>query len=111
MNNIIKITQKASFKLKQIAFQHNTNQILFFVKGGGCSGFNYKLEPFYDKPHKLDEIINCQGIDLIVCNNSIMHLIGTEIDWNQDIMGESFKFNNPNAAMKCGCGTSFSIKS
>ena len=40
-----------------------------------------------------------------------MHLIGTEIDWNQDIMGESFKFDNPNASMKCGCGTSFSIKS
>ena len=41
---------------------------------------------------------------------SLIHLLGTEIDWKKDIMGESFHFNNPMAKSKCGCGTSFSSK-
>ena len=39
-----------------------------------------------------------------------MHILGTEIDWKEDIMGQGFVFDNPMAQAKCGCGTSFSSK-
>ena len=39
-----------------------------------------------------------------------MPILGTKIDWKEDIMGESFHFDNPMAQSKCGCGTSFNSK-
>jgi iron-sulfur cluster assembly accessory protein len=108
--DIIKVSSMAIKRLGMVAKEHNTNRILFYVKGGGCNGFNYKLEPMYDEPEKLDEVVKCGEFDIVVCNNSIMHLLGVEIDWKKDIMGETFRFENPNAGAKCGCGTSFSIK-
>ena len=109
MKNIIRITKSATIKLNHIAKEHNVKSILFYIKGGGCNGFNYKLEPFDGEPHKLDEIVKCENINIVVCNKSVMHLFGTTVDWKKDIMGEAFNFENPNAASQCGCGTSFSI--
>ena len=107
--NIVKVSSTAKNRLEKIAKENNTTKILFYVKGGGCNGFNYKLEPMYDKPEKMDEVVNCGNFDIVVCNNSIMHLLGTKIEWKKDIMGETFHFENPNAGTKCGCGTSFSM--
>ena len=91
----------ASKILNKIAHEHNVKSLLFYVKGGGCSGFNYKIEPFRGTPYRFDEII--------ICSKSLLHVVGTTIDWKKDIMGEAFNFINPNAASQCGCGTSFSI--
>jgi len=110
MNTVINITKQAGSKLIQIAKQHNTDSLLFYVKGGGCSGFNYKLKPLLDKPDRLDVVVSYENIKVIVCGKSMLYLLGTTIDWKNDIMGESFHFENPNAGSKCGCGTSFSLK-
>lgn len=117
MKKILDITKTAGKKLIEISKQSNSNQLLFYVKGGGCNGFNYKLKPITanhpHKPCKLDEKVlyeeNNDKIEIVVCSSSIFHLLGTKIDWKKDIMGETFVFENPNAASKCGCGTSFSI--
>lgn len=109
MKNIIRITKSAALKLNQIAKTHNVKSLLFYIKGHGSNGFNYKLEPFDGEPHKLDEIVKCDNINIVVCNNSLMHLHGTTVDWKKDIMGETFNFENPNASSECDCGTSFSI--
>ena len=115
MNKLLKITVNASNQLKKIAINNNCNNIFFYVKGGGCNGFNYKFEPMIDesKYSSLD-FSNSVNLDekynVIICNKSMLHLIGTEIDWKKDVMGEAFDFKNPNAASSCGCGTSFSTK-
>ena len=119
MKKILDITKTAGKQLINIANNYNTKQILFYVKGGGCNGFNYKLKPITkEKPHninKLDEkvLYSCDEtsdqVEIIICNSSIFHLLGTKIDWKNDIMGKTFHFENPNASSKCGCGTSFSI--
>ena len=111
MKNIIKITKLAGTKLKKIAKNNKTDSLLFYVKGGGCNGFNYKFKPLNEPPNRLDEIVYYDDIKVVVCGKSMLHLIGTTIDWKNDIMGESFHFENPNAGAKCGCGTSFSLKS
>jgi len=40
---------------------------------------------------------------------SLDFLAGSEIDFTDDLMGQAFKVNNPNATSSCGCGTSFSV--
>jgi iron-sulfur cluster assembly accessory protein len=109
MKSVLNITQKAGKQLIRIAEQHKTKSLLFYVKGGGCNGFNYKIKPLYQEPEKNDEIVKYENINVVVCNKSLFHLLGTTVDWNDDIMGANFKFENPNASSNCGCGTSFSI--
>lgn len=110
MKSIINITKTAGTKLKQIASNNNTTSLLFYVKGGGCNGFNYKFKPLTTEPEKRDEVVEYEDIKVVVCRKSMLYLLGTTIDWKNDIMGESFHFENPNAGAKCGCGTSFSPK-
>lgn len=107
--SVLNITKTAGKQLINIAKHHNSKHILFYVKGGGCNGFNYKLKPMNDEPKKMDEVIEYEDIKIIIDSTSVFHLLGTKIDWKKDIMGETFHFENPNAASKCGCGTSFSI--
>ena len=79
----------------------------FGIKSGGCSGFKYYFTPCDEKPLKGDEVVVEDNVKIKVCGVSIMNILGTEIDWQEDIMGNRFVFNNPNADFKCGCGSSF----
>ncbi len=108
--SIIHLTSSACKRLANISKETNNKNIIFYVKGGGCNGFNYVFEPTNEQPNKLDEVIERPGYNLIICNTSIMHLMGTHVDWQKTIMGEAFKFENPMAAASCGCGTSFTSK-
>lgn len=58
---------------------------------------------------KTNEIVKLDNINIVICNSSIFHLLGSKIDWKKNIMGEAFHFENPNATSKCGCGTSFGL--
>ena len=108
--HVIKLSYSAKTKLTDIAKSYDVNNILFYIKGGGCNGFNYTFEPMKEIPQKSQELVQCNdGIHLVVCNNSLFHVLGTTVDWKKNIMGESFHFYNPNAVSECGCGTSFSI--
>ena len=98
----------ATNKLERILRNNNNNAILFYVKGGGCNGFSYKLKPTNDPPAKIDEVVRINDVEIHICGRSMMHLLGTHIEWKEDIMGQGFHFDNPIAQSKCGCGTSFS---
>ena len=112
MNSILKLTPNAINQIKRILVSNNSKSLLLQIKGGGCNGFNYNLKPLetVDPPDKLDETVKQDDIIIHVCGHSMLHLLGTEIDWKDDIMGASFVFNNPNAMSQCGCGSSFSPK-
>ena len=105
--NIINISSIALNKLKTIITENNMKAVRFSLKTGGCNGFEYKLEPI-QKLDKNDEHFLKDGVNVYICNKSLLFLIGTTIDWKKNIMGETFVFNNPNATSKCGCGSSFS---
>lgn len=109
MKSLLKITKTAGEQLVRIANNNDVKNILFYVKGGGCNGFNYMLEPTVKPIKRFDEVVSYKDVNVIIDDMSIMHLLGTKIDWKKDIMGESFHFENPNAMSSCGCGTSFSI--
>lgn len=78
------------------------------VKGGGCSGFQYNLEFAYFEKEK-DRIFEEGGIKIFIDPKSYLYLMGTEIDYVDDLNGAGFKFVNPNARRTCGCGESFSV--
>ena len=78
------------------------------VRGGGCSGNSYFME-FCDAESEGDQIVESQGVRLVVDARSAMVLGGTEVDYVEGLMGSGFKFNNPNVRHNCACGESFSV--
>jgi len=76
------------------------------IRAKGCSGFAYFME-FAKSQAEDDEIVEKDGIKVIVDPNSMVYLLGTTIDYVSDDMQEGFVFNNPNEKGRCGCGESF----
>lgn len=78
------------------------------VSGGGCSGFQYGFD--FDEEQKPDDIVvNKDGVTMLVDSMSLLYLMGSEVDFVEDLVGSSFQVVNPNASSSCGCGSSFSI--
>ena len=102
---MLKLTNNAIERLTQIAKDHNRKYCRLSVKGGGCAGFEYEWS-FEDEAEKDDHIIDDR---LLVHKMNELYLLGVEIDYDSEIFGSTFKFNNPRAKSQCGCGTSFSI--
>ncbi|RME68891.1 MAG: iron-sulfur cluster insertion protein ErpA, partial [Alphaproteobacteria bacterium] len=78
------------------------------VLGGGCSGFQYKFD-FDDKVADDDTVVERDGVALLVDSMSLLYLAGCEVDYVEDLIGASFRVNNPNASSSCGCGASFAV--
>ena len=108
---MITITNNAKNKLIDL-IKKDGKSAFIYLKGGGCNGFSYKFKILEEdkKPNKLDETIKIDNYNLYLCNKSFMFLLGTNIDYIEDIMGSRFDFQNQNIETKCGCGTSFNFK-
>jgi iron-sulfur cluster assembly accessory protein len=78
------------------------------VDGGGCSGFQYRLE-LVEAAEADDIRIEAGGQTALVDTVSLPFLKGSEIAFVDDLAGAQFVVRNPNAASSCGCGVSFSI--
>jgi len=78
------------------------------VTGGGCSGFQYNFA-IDDVRMDDDLVLERDGATVLIDPVSLDFLQGAEIDFVDDMIGQAFKINNPNATSSCGCGTSFSV--
>lgn len=78
------------------------------VEGGGCSGFSYHFN-LVDQQNPDDISVTRDGATVLIDSVSLPFMDGSEIDFVDDLMGQAFKINNPNATSSCGCGTSFSV--
>ncbi|WP_336294608.1 HesB/IscA family protein [Bartonella sp. CB169] len=78
------------------------------VEGGGCSGFSYKYD-LVSESKEDDLVLKKGGAIVFIDSLSLPFMIGAEIDFVDDLMGQSFQIHNPNAVSSCGCGVSFSI--
>jgi len=74
------------------------------VKGGGCSGFKYDFT--FD--NKIDEN-DLKHENIVIDKSSLGMLKGSEIDFSEELIGNSFKITNPKTKSSCGCGISFSF--
>lgn len=78
------------------------------VEGGGCSGLQYKYDIVSEREAD-DLVLEGEGATVLVDSVSLQYMDGAEIDFVDDLMGQSFQIRNPNAVSGCGCGTSFTI--
>lgn len=76
------------------------------VKRRGCNGLAYTLN-YADKPEKFDELVESNGVKMLIDPGAIMHVLGTKMDFIEDKLRSEFVFVNPNAKGTCGCGESF----
>lgn len=107
---MVTLTQAAQFELSRIMNDEGKGNVgvRLGVKGGGCSGFTYVME-FVTGGKEGDSVFNEGQTPVFVDRKSMVYLQGIEIDFENDILNRGFRFNNPNAAQSCGCGTSFAV--
>jgi iron-sulfur cluster assembly accessory protein len=78
------------------------------VEGGGCSGFSYKFD-LVGEGLEDDLVLEKDKARVLIDSMSLVYMEGSEIDFVDNLMGQSFQIKNPNAVASCGCGTSFAI--
>ena len=105
---MITLTESAAEKLRIHLETTDKKFVRVGVRGGGCSGFSYFLET-HNTHDENDRTVEMLGVTLIVDNKSYLYLMGTSIDYVDDLVNIGFKFNNPAARRTCGCGESFSV--
>jgi iron-sulfur cluster assembly accessory protein len=105
----ITVTERAARRIGEILRDEPAGTILrVSVEGGGCSGFQYKFD--VDRTQAADDlVIQRGGVTVLIDQISMGYLAGSEIDFVDDLIGASFRINNPQATASCGCGTSFSL--
>src|SRR5689334_4220821 len=105
----VALSEAAARKIQAIAASEPLGAGLrVAVEGGGCSGFQYEIA-LAASPNADDLIIERDGARLFVDPISLPFLLGSEVDWVDELIGSSFKVKNPNAKSSCGCGVSFSV--
>jgi iron-sulfur cluster assembly protein len=104
---MLTLTPTAVEKVKAIMAERNESSALrISVVGGGCSGFQYQMT-LENQPQKDDQVIEMDGLKVVVDSRSMLYLTGTRVDYVDGLSGSGFKFENPNAKGSCGCGESF----
>jgi iron-sulfur cluster assembly accessory protein len=105
----ITVSERAARRIGDILKREPPGTMLrLSVEGGGCSGFQYKFD--MDRAQMPDDVmVRRDGATVLIDQVSLQFLAGSEIDFVDDLIGASFRVNNPNAKASCGCGTSFAL--
>ena len=110
MSDPIIITDAAKIKINDIIYDEGNPNLCLrtFVQGGGCSGFQYGFT-LDEVQNEDDFVIETGPFKVLIDSMSYQYLVGTTINYKEDITGSNFVISNPNATTTCGCGSSFSI--
>jgi iron-sulfur cluster assembly accessory protein len=105
----VTVTERAARRIGEILRKEPPGTMLrLSVEGGGCSGFQYKFDT--ESAQEVDDILVRQADAMLLIDPvSLGYLAGSEIDFVDDLIGASFRVNNPLAKASCGCGTSFTL--
>ena len=107
----VTLTPAAAERVKAILAARKDNPAVGLKVGvstQGCSGKSYTLD-YAESIGPHDEVIEDQGVTILLDPKATMFLIGTEIDYVTDKLSSSFVFKNPNEKGRCGCGESFTV--
>jgi iron-sulfur cluster assembly accessory protein len=105
----ITLTERAARRINEImASEPSGSMLRISVNGGGCSGFQYAFDVERTRQDQ-DLVIERNGAAVLVDEVSLQYMDGSVIDFVDDLIGQSFKIENPHATASCGCGTSFSL--
>mgnify|MGYP003676690117 CR=1 FL=1 len=107
--NTVTITDSAAKRIAEIVeAEAGKSALRVSVEGGGCSGFSYKFD-LADEAVGDDVILENGKARVFIDQMSLIYMNGSQIDFVDNLMGQSFQINNPNAVASCGCGTSFTV--
>ncbi len=106
---MVTVSDEAADKVRDLLDKEGSaaSGLRMAVMGGGCSGFQYKLE-FEKAPGDMDAVIESNGVRVFIDPKSSLYLNGVILRYSDGLMGSGFQVENPNARTTCGCGESFS---
>ena len=106
----LSLTDAAAERVKALLAKRNKPSvgIRIGVRSKGCSGMSYTLE-YADEKSPYDEIVEDKGVILLIDPKATMFILGTEMDFVEEILQSGFVFRNPNEKGRCGCGESFHV--
>lgn len=108
--NAVNLTERAARRISRILSKQAPNMALrISVSGGGCSGFQYEYAVVPDAAGDDDVRLERDEARVLIDSLSLEFMDGAEIDFVDDLIGQSFQIRNPNAVASCGCGTSFAV--
>src|SRR3954469_18938839 len=96
----IELTEKAAAEVKRIVAEQNMPEKIYLrlrVVGGGCSGFQHKLDLDPQVSDKLDQVFDAHGVPVVVDKRSLMYLAGATVDYHDDLNRRGFSITNPQA--------------
>ena len=106
------ITTTAKTQIEKLLTDNPGNfAVSLSVKGGGCAGFKYQwgFAKTKDDVAKADHTVEWENGRFTVDATSLLYVMGTTIDYKQEVFGSQFEVINPNATSSCGCGESFGV--
>lgn len=107
---VMSVTPAAALQVKALIDKRGkeTAGIRIGVRTKGCSGLSYTLE-YADKQEPMDEVVETEGVKLLIDPKASLFLIGTVMDYEEEKLKSGFVFRNPNEKGRCGCGESFHV--
>ena len=108
---VVSLTPAAAARVKEIMDRADKPYagLRVGVKNGGCAGSEYIFEYAAEKG-PIDEVVEDQGVTILIDPKAVLFLIGTEIDYETTKLSSKFVFKNPNETDACGCGESVTIQ-
>ena len=110
MQDNMVLSDSAANKIRELVLEEQNPDLKLrvYIIGGGCSGFQYGFA-FEEETEEGDFIIDNDGVSMMVDPMSFPYLMGSVVNYKEDLQGSRFVIENPNAKTTCGCGSSFSI--
>jgi iron-sulfur cluster assembly protein len=107
---VVTLTDRAAARMQEImeATDEKFIGVRIGVKNGGCAGMEYEMS-YATEAKPLEEVVEENGIQVLIDPKAILFLIGTEIDFVTEKLSQRFVFRNPNQTDACGCGESVTI--
>lgn len=108
--NVITITDAAAERIRDILAARGKPSagVRLGTKTRGCSGLAYTVD-YVDEVTPGDDVVEDKGVKLFIDPQSVMYIIGSEMDYVEDTFTTGFTFRNPNEKGRCGCGESFHV--
>ena len=106
----VTLSDRAAKRVSRILSKEAPGTVLrISVAGGGCSGFQYEYNLVQEQAANDDLVLSKDQATVLIDSLSLEFMGGSEIDYVDDLIGQSFQIRNPNVVASCGCGTSFAV--
>ena len=105
---LVTLTDAAAARVREILDERGEGYLRVGVTNGGCAGMEYLMD-YVSEPAKFDEVVEDNGVQIVVDAKAVLFILGSVVDYEIDVMSSKFTFKNPNQTDACGCGESVTI--